>query len=364
MHREHDSSVTAQDDTNGGRGARHPFRGLFLLCVALSVTSCVAQQADLVRVETKLEGAISDLIESRARIKSELRNLREEHLPRFQNTLETESRRLNQEFNLKVGDLEQRIAARAKDLKQQDADMEAQLVALSANMNQVLENVRDKFVEFQESLVQFKTILEQGDAQLEEERKRATGAERTMQETLIRQQRTLQEKLDADTQALKTYLATDVRSAIESINTALDASERALNDKFEAQDAHWSEVQTSLKRELAALQQPDSRFSAKLEELAQSVAQLRDAMDSMQKRNDGYMKRLDRLEQAQTAQASQTKAVSARLDAATVDLKNLRQALQANVDRVNQVTKSVDQLKAPFVELPTGLGPSRQPSTP
>ncbi len=400
MYRDHDSSVTAKGAAHDGGRVWPLFQGASLLCLTLSLFSCVAQQADLVKLETEFRARIAkldrekvelahtlekanqsitssqevlkDLVEARAQIKSELRNLREESLTQLHGDLEEESHRLDllsealekeahrldQQFNQGLDDLAQRVVERVDQLKQQNVDLQNQLAASGTDMNQTLDErdnaMRDQLVGFQNSLLQFKDILGQVDTQLAEERNRAMNAELDMQHTFTRQQDALNEQLNLNSQKLKTYLATDVQNTLESIHTALNANERALNDKIDAQAAQLSEIMTRLDRELAALQRTDGQYGTHLEDVVQSLAQFRDALDSVAgklgKRSDDHTKRLERLEQAQTAPVSQ-----AALTDATVGLQSLRQAVQANRERVNDIARSIDQVRSMIQSMQNGL---------
>ena len=120
----------------------------------LSLSSCVAQQADLVRFQQEFEAKIakldqekkalettlaqanqaiqesqavlakqksevSELIKARAQFNSELRSLREENLPKLSGDLETEAHRL-QRLERVVDDLGQGVQILETDLKTRD----------------------------------------------------------------------------------------------------------------------------------------------------------------------------------------------------------------------------------------------------
>ena len=294
MYRGHGSCLTAKGSAYAGRWLRTMLQGLSLLCVALSVVSCV-QRADLIKLETELKSEISNLAEARARFKNELRTLREEHLPQLHGEMETtvrrmdqlrealveESDRLNQHFNQRVDDVAQQVVERTNQLQQGDAALEARLIMLDTNMMQVLgqrdTTVKDQFVSFRDSLVQFKETLGQVDTQLAEERNRATDAERAMQHAFTRHQDALRKKLDSDTQALKTYLTTDVHKTIRAINRALDTNAHVLNDKLNAHGMQLSEVTAGLHKLRQALQ----GYVERMNQVAGVVEQLRNDVQSM-----------------------------------------------------------------------------------
>ena len=450
----HGMSLTA---TGSACGGRRPFRawwrGLSLACAALSAVSCVAQQADLVKLDTEVKGKIArmdqekavldstlkeanqaisesrdvldDLVLARARMNRELRKLDERNL-HVETNLKQMNEALGRESALREKGLGQ-VSGRLDALAQQDADHAAQLRQLGAGLkaglntqhagmlqtlderNKTFEghfaDFRDSLVQFKASLVQLQGAIDRVDAQLTEERDRARGAEVALQQSFSRQQDilvgnqdvltgnlaaltrnqdALREKLDLDTQALKDYLATNVQGAmqttmqttVDSITAALEASERALNDRLNAQGAQLSEVGMRLDNELAALRGADVRYGANMEEMSRSLTQLRDAVNGMAgtlgERSDGQTQRLDRLEQAQTEQASRAESVSTHLDVAIEGLHNIQQSLQGYVDRMNQIAGDVEALRddvrddresrvnpsaGPPIELPTAAAP-------
>ncbi len=359
MDRGRGASVAAQGVTGGGECARTVFRGALPVCLALSVTACLAQQADVLKLE-------NDLTETRAQIRSELRSLREENLPQLHGALETESHRLDRQFNRELDDLARQVIERVDQLKQHNAALDSRLTALDASLRQALDQrdktVGDQFADFRNSLVQFKAALEQVDAQLEEDRNRAANADQVMQRVLAEQQHDLQalrEKLDADTQALRAYSNTNAQKTIEAVNAVLHTNERALNDRLDVQDARVSEIGARLDGELTALRHAGVQYGDNLTDTVRTLAQLREALDSVAgtlgERSDRHTAQLERLEQAQTAQASKTQAIAAHLDAATVSLQSLRQELQAKVARVKQVAASVEQLRDAIQSMQAGL---------
>ena len=283
MYRDHGSFLTAKGSAYVGRWLRTMLQGLSLMCVALSVVSCVAQQADLVRLETEFrskmakldrekeviartieeakqaitdskEEVLNNLGESRAKIRNELRKLREERLPHLYGEMETTVRRVDQ--------LRDALDEESGRLQQRD------------------KIVGEQFADFRDSLVRFKETLVQVDAQLTEEQNRAMDAERAMQHAFTRHHDALREKLDLDTQALKAYLATDVHKTIEEINKVLGTNEHVLSDKLDAQGTQLSEVRTRLDNELTALQGYAERMNQVVEQLRNDVQNMRAGLES------------------------------------------------------------------------------------
>ncbi len=385
MYRNNRVAWTPRTSVRESRWFRTMWQGLSLLCVALSVTACVAQQADLVRLETDLRSKIakldrdgtvlartlgeasqaikdsksvlSDLMEARAWVKNELRKLREENLAPLRGKLEAAQHMVG-DFHVVM---DKELARQSEESNQKLDDLAQQI---DDQMQQRDKTVEEQFAGFRDSLVRFKDTMEQVDTQRAEDRNRATDAEIAMRQDLTSNQEALHEKLDSDTQALKTYLTTDVQKAIETINEALEQTERVLNDRLDAHNTQLSEFGTRLDTELTALQQADVRYGNELVDMGQSLTQLRDALHSMAgtlgERSDGHMKRLDRLDDAQTEQVSQTQSLSTHLTVTTEGLQKFREALQGYVKRMNEVTRIVEQLRNDMQSLRAGPKPKAQ----
>ena len=385
MYRNNRVALPPGKSVRESRWFRTMWQGLSLLCVALSVTACVAQQADLVRLETDLrskiarldrDGAVlartlgdasqaikdsksvlSDLMEARAWVKNELRKLREENLAPLRGKLEA-AQHMVDEFHVVM---DKELARQSEESNQKLGDLAQQI---DNQMQQRDKTVKEQFAGFRDSLVRFKDTMEQVDTQRAEDRNRATDAEIAMRQDLTRNQEALREKLDSDSQALKTYLTTDVQKAIETINDALEQNERVLNDRLDDHNTQLSEFGAKLDTELTALQQADVRYGNELADMRQSLTQLRDALHSMAgtlgERSDGHMKRLDRLEDSQTEQVSQTRSLSTHLNVTTEGLQKFQEALQGYVERMNEVTRVVEQLRNDMQSLRADPKPKAQ----
>ncbi len=301
---------------------------VFLTWLVFSFTGCV-QQSDLVKMGKNFEGKITELDQekkalaqvlrqanqdiaasrtalakqkvelnelmnefrkARAQLKSELRSLREENLPKVSDDLETQLHHLNQAHR-KVDDLAGQVRALEKLRKQRDAELSNQVTALGQSLEttrQSLEKalkrmgqkVRAQFAEFQSSLVQFKEALTEVDKRLGEERKRATSSETKIRQDVDKRQHAFRAKLASDTQVLKTYLETEVKTAIESLNTVLHDGHRNLKTDIAAQVTRLSEINAKLGTALAGLRQTDTRHSKNLAEVTQSLSQLRDVLET------------------------------------------------------------------------------------
>ena len=341
--------------------------GLCLTCLVFSLTAC-AQQSDLVKVEKDLGGKFTKLDQEkkalaqvlkqanqdiadarlaldqqkaelndeimkasaqlRAQLNSEVRSLREETFRKVIGDLETQTHRLN-EANRRADALKGAISA-LKELRERRD-----------------EKVEDQFAKFQGSLGQFKEALTGVKKRLDAEGKRATSSETKIRRDFDKRQKAFGAKLDSDTQTLKTYLETEVKTAIESINVALNEGNRNLKADIDAQAARLSEINAKLGTTLAGLRQTDTLHGKNLEEVTLFLTQLRDVLgttgtqlgtklDSQGKGLEQTAKRIEKLQ-------GQYKALAKKLD---VDMKGLHGYLEKDVrPSLASIAKAFDQEK-------------------
>lgn len=278
-------------ERNATRNTRRTWKVVQAVCViwlALLVTSCVAQRADLVKMEEDFERKIgkldrekkalaqtleqakqniaasntlladqknelNELRKASARLNLDLRKQQEEGQSKITVDMETQSHRLDQ-IDRKLADLTRKDAALKERLEQGAVQRSAQIDALRKDVEQALDQqskqVSTQFAAFQKSLVEFKKTLARVDKRLvqalKEEQDRATSSETTMQQDFIKQQRAFQAKLDADTQTLKTYVETSVKKTIATVNEAL----KTINAKVGTELAALAKKTASVKKYL------------------------------------------------------------------------------------------------------------------
>ena len=230
------------------------------------------------------------------------------------------------------------------------------------------------------------------------------GLEQTVRwiEQLQGQYAALAKKLDADMKGLRGYLDKDVRPSLESIAKAFDQEKnRAAQEFIKVKSGLQRVEQTSASTVTQARAQLNAQ-AQHVQELSEAVVGMREVLDSMAgmlgNRTDQHMNQLGRLtarmeqlekEQSTGAakQASNTQAVSTHLNevtasvqsigesfeqfknlvstklneqanriqaqaqkvlkstAASSNVTNLQQGLEVNVTQLNELTKSVAQLK-------------------
>ncbi len=382
--------------------------GLCLACLAFSLTAC-AQQSDLVKVEKDLGGKITKLdqekkalaqvlkqakqeiadaleqqktelnqelvtaqgqlnetiMKARAQLNSDLRNLRDETLPQKIGDLDTQIHQVRRSFESAVKQQGQDVNDLKALQKQRAIELSKKIDTLRLSLEQALsqqgQKVKDQFAAFQKSLGQFKNALTDVNKQFDQEAKRAKTSETKVRQDFDRHLQVFRAKLDADTKALKKYLETEVKTAIESINTALDEGNRNLKADIDAQATRLSEFNVQLGTELTGLRQTDTLHGKNLEEVTRSLAQLRDVLGTtgtqlgmkLDNQGKGLEQTAKRIEQLQR----QYTALAKKMD---VDLKGLHGYLDKDVrPSLESIAKAFDQEKnrvsQEFIRVSSGL---------
>ena len=382
--------------------------GLCLTCLVFSLTAC-AQQSDLVKVKKDLGGKITKLdqekkalaqvlkeakqeiadaleqqkselnqelvtaqgqlsetiMKARAQLNSDLRNLREESLPKAKGDLETQIHQVRRNFENAVKQQGRQINTLQEQREQRETELSKQIDTVGLRLEQALkqqgQTVKDQFAAFQKSLGQFKKALTDVKKQFDQEAKRAKNAETKVRQDFDRHLQVFRAKLDADTKSLKTYLETEVKTAIESINTALNEGNRNLKTDIDAQATRLSEFNVKLGAELTGLRQTDALHGKNLEEVTRSLAQLRDALGTagtqlgtkLDSQGKGLEQTAKRIEQLQ----GQYAALAKKMDA---DLKGLHGYLDKDVrPSLESIAKAFGQEKnrvsQEFIKVSSGL---------
>ena len=382
--------------------------GLCLTCLVFSLTSC-AQQSDLAKVEKDLGGKITKLdqekkalvqvlkeakqeiadaleqqkselnqelvtaqgqlnetiVKARAQLNSNLRNLREESLPKAKGDLETQIHQVRRNFESAVKRQGQLISALQKQRERRETELSEKIDAVGLRLEQALrqqgQTVKNQFAEFQKSLGQFKNALNDVKKQFDQEAKRAKNSETKVRQDFDRHMQVFRAKLDADTKSLKKYLETEVKTAIESINVALNEGNRNLKTDIDAQAARLSGFNVKLGAELTELRQTDALHGKNLEEVTRSLAQLRDVLGTtgtqlgtkLDSQGKGLEQTANRIEQLQ----GQYAALAKKMD---TDLRGLHGYLDKDVrPSLESIAKAFDQEKnrvsQEFIKVSSGL---------
>jgi len=375
--------------------------GLCLICLVFSLTAC-AQQSDLVKVEKDLGGKITKLdqekkalaqvlkqakdeakqatadartaleqqkaelneeimqarsqlndaiMKARAQLKSELRSLREENLPKVIGDLETQLLQVRENLEKALQQQARELNALKEFREQREVELSNQIAALDKSLEKALvqqgQMVKDQFAAFQGSLGQFKKALTDVNKRLDQEGKRARRAEAGMRQDFDKRQQAFGVKLDADTLALKNYLETEVKTAIDSINAALNEGNRKLKADIDTQATRLSEINTKLGTELAGLRQTDTLHGKDLEGVTRTLTQLRDVLGTtgtqlgtkLDSQAKGLGQTAKRIEQLQRQYAMLAKKMDA-------DLKGLHGYLDKDVrPSLESIAKAFGQEK-------------------
>ena len=304
-------------------------------------------------------------MKARAQLNSDLRNLREESLPKAKGDLETQIHQVRRNFENAVKQQGRQISALQEQREQRETELSKQIDTVGQRLEQALkqqgQTVKDQFAAFQKSLGQFKKALTDVKKQFDQEAKRAKNAETKVRQDFDRHLQVFRAKLDADTKSLKTYLETEVKTAIESINTALNEGNRNLKTDIDAQATRLSEFNVKLGAELTGLRQTDALHGKNLEEVTRSLAQLRDALGTagtqlgtkLDSQGKGLEQTAKRIEQLQ----GQYAALAKKMDA---DLKGLHGYLDKDVrPSLESIAKAFGQEKnrvsQEFIKVSSGL---------
>ena len=311
------------------RATRDLKMGVFLTCLVFSLTAC-AQQSDLVKVEKDLEGKITKLDQEKKVLAQVLKQAKQE----LADALDQQKAELNEEILQARAQLKDEIlkaraqlkselrSLREENLPKVVGDLERQLHilhdSLEKALNQQGQKVGEQFATFQASLKQFKEAMAGVNKRLEEEGKRATGAEAKIRGDFDKQLQAFGAKLDSDTRALRTYLETEVKATIQSVNAKMDADVESINARMNT--------------EFAGLKQTDTLHGKNFEEFTRSLTQLRDALGKtgtglgakLDSQGKGLEQTARRVEQLQ----GQYAALAKKLEA---DVKGLHGYLEKDV---------------------------------
>ena len=349
------SFLTPTDTTR--KAARDLKMGLFLTCLVFSLTAC-AQQSDLVKVEKDLGGKITKLNKDKKALAQVLKQSKQD-IADARTALEQQKAELNEEImNARVQLNEEIMKARAqlkselRSLREENLpkvidDLERQVHQVGKKLEEALQQegqkTGDRFGAVQGSLGKFKEALAGVNTRLDKEGKRATSAETKMRRDFNKQQQAFGAKLDSDTQKLRAYLETEVKTAIGSINAAIESINGTMNV------------------ELAELRQTDTLHGKNLEAVTLSLTQLREVLGTtgtqlgtkLDSQGKGLEQTVKRIEQLQRQYVVLTK----KLDA---DLKSLHGYLDKDVrpslgSIVKAFAQEQNRTSQEFIKVKSGL---------
>ena len=380
--------------------------------LVLVLSSCVAQQAELVELKRGLEEKIAlekttlektidqdkeetnrtlakqktemntQLRNARARFNHDLKSLREEISAELHNGLEKEAYRI-QQMEHKVEDVRKEVANLGQLHEQRNNERATQITELHARVDDLATKVEQALekqsqfmgtamAEFGDSLNGFKKALKGLDKRLDErvlqERDRAKQAETQLKEDFEGKQAAFKKKLDDDSQALGGHLKEvnasidSVANALKDVNTALGKQLDLAGARLEKLEAHYSTLSKKLDEVRG--------YEAHVQELNQTVGRLREALESvagrLSKRGDDQIlqlgqlsERLNRFEHNQLTLADEVKAnaqaTSSHLSKVTTSVQSLAQVLdqvKGNLDtRVEEQAQQIGRLSETLATL-------------
>lgn len=419
MRKDRQFSSRETNATRRARWIRNVVQAVCVIGLALLVTSCMAQRADLVKMEEDFKGEISkldrekrilaqtleeakeniaaskamlqeqkseldELRKASARLNLDLQRQHEEsqanvvsELETHAHELETQSRRLEQ-IDRTLADLTRNDAALKKGLEQGATRTDGLRTDVEQTLDQRNKQVNEQFAAFQKSLVEFKKTLTRVDKRLvqalKEEQDRATTSETTMQQDFTKQQDAFQVKLDADTQTLKQYVEASVNTTMTTVNEALKKIATRLNADVKAQaevvERETGRISEELARMETALQKAERTVAANLtqtqtqvktqaknvETQAKNVQELRQAVVQMRGVLDSMGKLLGERGDDQMKQVGQTMARLDRMEQAqSSEMAKQAEKTQAIATHLNEVTASVESVVQSFEEFKTAM---------
>ena len=264
----------------------HPAWRIGAVAVCLVLPGCLVQKADLTKVEQSLSDRIKNLDkqaqelqtkmtqasadidrligETRARLSSEIHEMRDEELPKFQGKLEDTLYQLN---NL-AGRMDDRAVKMEQLQAKRDAEGEKRFTAIEKALKEELAKLTATIT------AMAKTV----DTRLQEHDKALAGQSKAMGalgDKMVQQDQrteTLTEKVEADAKTTTAHLA-EVNKSIVSITKTLEAVGGKFQTKVQEQDRHVEEIAKSL-----------GQLQTEVGDLTRAVHDLRGAKDSAPKK--------------------------------------------------------------------------------
>jgi tol-pal system protein YbgF len=267
--------------------------GVAVGCLLLS--GCLAQKADLNKVEQTLSERIQNLdkqekeidrliSETRARLSNEIHEMREEELPKFQGKLDETLYQLNalaSRMDDRTAKLEKALSEQAAGRKADRERLQEELGKVTATITAMAKTMDGRLQEHDKAITASEA-LHKRTAQQFEAQNRALGA---LGDKVVQQdQRTdaLTGRIEADAKTTSAHL-TEVNKSIASIAKALEAVGGKFQTKVQEQDRLFEEMT----KRVGLLQ-------TEIAELTRAVHDLRSAKDpGASKKGSKHGKRTD-----------------------------------------------------------------------
>ena len=354
--------------------------GFSIVVWALLFSGCVAQKADLARVQKDLENqikqlnqdkkeletiisknreeaeelqvqqdaAMKDLFRARAEIRQELKALREADLTTLTGDLEEVDFRLTKlrqdleaqssQSDARFQDLETQSSEQGSSLETKLTATQSQLTSLIQQIDQDSETRNQQYSEFQNSLSSFKDSMAGLGSQLVQETERATQANTELSNQLDQK-------------------IADVTSSGTSTNTQLSELETqlaSLETEIQTQKTNIQDVSGSVGQIREALEKSGTLVGGQVTDLETSLNQLETHVNTLtEKLNTDTQALRTYLEQdvktsinaMADTMADQQRPLLTRLDSVEGQLQHLESEMQGNGTQLQDLTQSVISLK-------------------
>lgn len=357
----HDRTVVRAQLAAVGPSERAAFsvtKPIVLLILAVTLITGCAQQADLVRLQTALESRIAkldrekqsleqsiaetkkesklmvdqqkaelaELTRARAQIKSELRSLREEDLRGVFGNVEKEAHRVDQ-LGQRVDDVKQELSRLVKAGEQREKERTAQLTRLTTTIDQQFaqqnQTSKEQLEQFRQSLVEFKNALAGVKEALATEKRRASSEDHALAAQLETISSTTAGQFDK------------INVSIQSLTKALEKSTTSLTARLDAQETRMNDFPQVVETHTANMRQSLESTQKSLDEVTQSLMQLREALGTTGKA----------LGQQVDEHSQQLAAMRDRIDQFDQQTSSFKTNVQDNTGQLQAITTSIAQLR-------------------
>ena len=396
------------------------FKGIVLIGVfGLLEIGCVAQQADVARIQKDLEQQIGQLKSEKIALGQQVDDARSA-IAESQNLIAAQKADmakmrsdlapLNQQVKLmreqdltsvygqfemtekKIADLRQDLAnltekqggdiltvqtsiqTQEKEQQRTNAQAEALTEALTQQVDEKNQNLTDKMTEFQTAFGQFKETL----GSLGTDISKAQTAIGTIKGDLATQGQVLETfKTDLSTQdqALRSFLEQNVKTTMSQLVADLDARQRPVLERIDGlqsdMEAHQRPVLEridGLQSDMEALGTHVQADATQVQELLQSVVKLREAQEVMGsllgKRGDEIIQQAGRLSErmntVESHQATLTQELQSNTQKTSTHLTEVNASLTSLSQNLEQTTQSLSQRLAQQDQTITTLNQAMQ----
>ena len=317
----------------------------------LSAANQAIEESQAILAQQKSE--VSELVRARAEIKSDLRSIREENLAQLSGDLETESNRL-QGLERLVDDLTQEVKVLEGDVKTRDQARVKEITTLRENVKkdftQQNKIMSENLAGLRASLVEFKKTMAAIDRRLVGEQTRATAAETNIRNELEAQQAFLREALQQQDAVTHQNLENLAKSIVQ-LKTGLAKVGEQLGFKI---DEHAQ----SLEKSDGRLKQVESQIPALSKKIKSDIEALRGYLDKNIRASIQSLAKAVEAEKIRGLESSEKLEgfVQTMSKATQLDLKQAKVQMAEQNQYVNDLNQSVVSAREVLDSMATMLG--------